>query len=256
MADSVASPFGTATLEQLVVWLYVAIGLRLLWHTGWRHGAKALWITKSSITLVAAGLLAFFNVSPLRSTLWFCLQFPIFPLFSELSRSNGALGGLYEYAPSLLVMYWQFLGWIISNLPEGALYRKWADDVVFLLMWIALVKGTRFTKGFDVVKGVHKSGWRDARNSVFFACVPSLVMRYWPYPGPTVSLWVHVVYHLCFAYALYSTIVFLVAAQADDQGFRASYRLIWGFIPTAAWVPAMERQQARSSILLGQPRAG
>jgi hypothetical protein len=60
-------------------------------------------------------------------------------------------------------------------------------------MWIALVKATRFTygilcgwlnqpsdfrrKGFDVVKGVHKSGWRDARNSVFFACVPSLVMR-------------------------------------------------------------------------------
>lgn len=67
---------------------------------------------------------------------------------------------------------------------------------MFLLMWIALVKGTRFTydipfgvqkdlpwctilhrKGFDVVKGVHKSGWRDARNSVFFACIPSLIMR-------------------------------------------------------------------------------
>jgi hypothetical protein len=42
MVDSVASPFGTAAVEQLVVWLYVAIGLRLLWHTGWRHGAKVL----------------------------------------------------------------------------------------------------------------------------------------------------------------------------------------------------------------------
>lgn len=80
--------------------------------------------------------------------------------------------------------------------------------------------------------------------------ISPLNLSYWPYPEPSAALWVHAVYHLCFAYALYSTIVFLVAAQADDQGFRASYRLVWGLFPTAAWVPAMERQQARSSMLL------
>jgi hypothetical protein len=96
------------------------------------------------------------------------------------------------------------------------------------------------------------------RITVVCSCWCALVffyLRYWPYPEPTAALWVHVAYHLCFAYALYSTIVFLVAAQADDQGFRASYRLIWGLFPIVAWVPAMERQQARSSIVLGKTSA-
>lgn len=182
-----ASAFGTAALEQLVVWLYVAIGLRLLWHTGWRHGAKVLAASScvvvdcSEPAMLAGALdyqvLHYFNCcrtasifprQPLALNTLVLLAVSHFPSLLGTFAFEWSSGWPLRVRPIVagdvsadhlqtaqhaMCRYWQFLGWIIGNLPEGALYRKRADDVVFLLMWVALVKGTRFTYDSTLVNG-------------------------------------------------------------------------------------------------------
>ncbi len=74
------------SIERFVGLLYVAVGVWHLWsHSAW-HGMPALWITKVALVCTAAGLLDLFAVSFLDTTLQFCLQLPIFPLFQVCYR--------------------------------------------------------------------------------------------------------------------------------------------------------------------------
>ncbi len=154
----------------------------------------------------------------------------------------------------------QVLGWFVSNFPAGAATRKTIDDVVFTIMWLAVVYATRFAQRFSLVRNsaprtfralgmVHRT--RDGRNAVFFAAVPSLVLRFLPYPaaGSPYSL----AYHLVFGYTLQALIVFLIAAQADDQNFDAEFWLLGGLIPMAGWATMRRvnpRRRSESDLLL------
>lgn len=220
--------------------VFVAVGARLLLVNGVRFGPKALWTIKSSLLIIAAGLFALFDVSPLKSTLGFCLQFPIFPIFAELSKpelSKAHQGVVFRYGPMVLISYWQIVGWMIQNFPKsGATLRKQIDDCVFVLMWLCIMVATRFSR-FDVVKGVR--GALDARNSVFFAAIPSLVLRFLPFPesfelAPYSAT--SVLFILFYAYSLNAVVVFLACAQADDQGYRAWWSLYGGVAPVVEWV--------------------
>ena len=76
-----------------------------LYRNGLKNGWPALWVIKTSLCVFTAGIFEIFQFSRLQSTLPFCLQLPIFPLFNELSKSNGNVSLILKHAPSVIVMY-------------------------------------------------------------------------------------------------------------------------------------------------------
>lgn len=215
---------------------FIGVGATNLFFNGFKHGLCGMWIIKTSLVVLAAGCFDLFGVSPFHETLWFCLQFPIFPLFNELSK--GGAGTFFKYVPSLLVTYWQVFGWVLQNFPGGALARKTVDSVVYCVMWLLLIWATKFSAHFVVVKPELNSP-SDPSDSVWFASIPAMLLRWLPAPpadSPETDPY-FLAYHLCFIYTLHCVLTFLVAAQADDQGHYARVSYLYRVVPLARWVP-------------------
>lgn len=214
-------------------WLGVAVlvvGIKPL-YLGVEH--RALWVFKAGLVCIVAGLLHFFALSELSSTLPFCLKLPFYPIFSEIQKAK--IGPMWNSFPGLVFFYNSVIAWSIEHVgPHGGAVRDVIDHVVTLLMWFAIVFAMSFlSNSVTIVQSTKRDYFL---LPVLFSFVPAYLARFVDVPSH-VDSWVSAASFLLHLYALHAMVTFLAAAQADEDGRNmwASWELKWGILPWVEW---------------------